>query len=540
MNFRLPYAVKIETSVNATGYDGIIFISHAKPGTEGPEEISSALAQAVKIDKAIENEITVLPVDLPSQRVVYVPVPVNLDIHDVRSFGEAGKKGILRSLKAGVTKPLIILPTHTEFPYCQLVTLLGVFEALYVNLQYREDKPDVFPKVKQIGLCASDTKKIGQILETAVTLESGRWVARDIGGSDPERMAPVKVEEYVLNAFSNSGLKIEVISDLQKLKKDFPLFAAVNRAANEIERHRGRIIVLTYEPKSTKESLFIVGKGVTYDTGGADIKAGGVMAGMSRDKCGSAAVAGFMKIVSELKPADVKVVGIMSMVRNSVGENCYVSDEIMFSRANVRVRVGNTDAEGRMIMADPLCYAKELALKSVNPHLMTIATLTGHAYLTTGPGYSLVMDNAVARKAQNYLLLSKFSEAIGDPIEISSIRREDYQFHRGKAEGEDVLQANNQPSSRTPRGHQGPAAFLILASGLDKHGLSSDYPIKYTHLDIAGAAGDVPQDATGAPVLALSLAGFQLSQFSLSCLDFCPAVSIFGWMSHFSSSCLRI
>lgn len=63
-----------------------------------------------------------------------------------------------------------------------------------------------------------------------------------------------------------------------------------------------------------------------------------------------------MQIVSELKPADVKVVGIMSMVRNSVGENCYVSDEIMFSRANVRVRVGNTDAEGRMIMADPLCY----------------------------------------------------------------------------------------------------------------------------------------------------------------------------------------
>lgn len=64
----------------------------------------------------------------------------------------------------------------------------------------------------------------------------------------------------------------------------------------EIERHRGRIIVLTYEPKSTKESLFIVGKGVTYDTGGADIKAGGVMAGMSRDKCGAAAVAGFMKV----------------------------------------------------------------------------------------------------------------------------------------------------------------------------------------------------------------------------------------------------
>lgn len=64
----------------------------------------------------------------------------------------------------------------------------------------------------------------------------------------------------------------------------------------EIERHRGRIIVLTYEAKSPKESLFLVGKGVTYDTGGADVKAGGVMAGMSRDKCGAAAVAGFMKV----------------------------------------------------------------------------------------------------------------------------------------------------------------------------------------------------------------------------------------------------
>lgn len=65
----------------------------------------------------------------------------------------------------------------------------------------------------------------------------------------------------------------------------------------EIERHRGRIIILTYEPKTpVRETLYLVGKGVTYDTGGADIKAGGIMAGMSRDKCGAAAVAGFLKV----------------------------------------------------------------------------------------------------------------------------------------------------------------------------------------------------------------------------------------------------
>ncbi len=126
---------------------------------------------------------------------------------------------------------------------------------------------------------------------------------------------------------------------------------------------------------TAEKTVMLVGKGITYDTGGADIKAGGIydltfspfhhfdtycrkefklslydslpgiMAGMSRDKCGAADVAGFMKIVSLLKPKNVKVVCAMAMVRNSVGSNCYVSDEIITSRAGVRLRVGNTDAE---------------------------------------------------------------------------------------------------------------------------------------------------------------------------------------------------
>ncbi len=74
------------------------------------------------------------------------------------------------------------------------------------------------------------------------------------------------------------------------------------------------------------------------------------MAGMSRDKCGAADVAGFLKVVSMLKPENIKVVGAMAMVRNSVGSNCYVSDEIITSRAGVRLRVGNTDAEVQILV----------------------------------------------------------------------------------------------------------------------------------------------------------------------------------------------
>lgn len=78
------------------------------------------------------------------------------------------------------------------------------------------------------------------------------------------------------------------------------------------------------------------------------------MAGMSRDKCGAAAVAGFLAVVSRLQPQNVRVVGGLSLVRNSVGSNCYVSDELIVSRAGTRVRIGNTDAEGRMVMTDVL------------------------------------------------------------------------------------------------------------------------------------------------------------------------------------------
>ncbi len=143
----------------------------------------------------------------------------------------------------------------------------------------------------------------------------------------------------------------------------------------------------------------------------------GIMAGMSRDKCGAASVAGILKSFAELQPKNVKVIGALCMVRNSVGENCYVSDEIITSRAGVRIRVGNTDAEGRMAMVDVLAHAKEKALHETNPHLMTIATLTGHEVLAYGP-YSAVMDNGAAKRESFAHSLQATGDAYGDMFEV--------------------------------------------------------------------------------------------------------------------------
>merc|ERR1712172_40129 len=120
------------------------------------------------------------------------------------------------------------------------------------------------------------------------------------------------------------------------------------------------------------------------------------------------------------------------MVRNSVGSDAYVADEIITSRAGVRLRVGNTDAEGRMAMVDVLCHAKEKALKDPNPQLMTIATLTGHAVLAVGP-YSSIMDNGPAKVSGTARQVQEAGDKVGDMFEINTIRREDWDFIKAMA-----------------------------------------------------------------------------------------------------------
>merc|ERR1740121_1211206 len=96
------------------------------------------------------------------------------------------------------------------------------------------------------------------------------------------------------------------------------------------------------------------------------------------------------------------------------------------------------------------------------------------------------MDNGPARAAGTALKVQAAGEEIGDMFEISTVRREDWDFVQDKSgEFVSVLQCNNAPSSRTPRGHQFPAAFMMQVAGLDKHQANSSQPLKYSHMDIA-------------------------------------------------------
>ena len=93
---------------------------------------------------------------------------------------------------------------------------------------------------------------------------------------------------------------------------------------------------------------------------------------------------------------------------------------------------------------------------------------------------------------------------VGVLCQVTRLRKEDFEFIAPPTEYEDVIQSGGKPSTQTDRGHQYPAAFLIRASGLDKHGCNSAQPLRYTHMDIAGSSGPIPGVPTGAPILALA------------------------------------
>lgn len=495
------------TDVTDDRFDAVLVVTDTIDKLTGNLEcLKQPLEDYGKID-GLNKDVVVIRTDaVPSKRLLFSPTgPLNRDYDDVRRFYDAAEKGIKRALKAGSKKPLLVRPVDASFPNAGHCTTLGTLQGLYVPLEVRESQPEKAQKVEHLGVWCNDMDRVNKGVVLDHGLEAGRVVTRDIGGTDPERMAAPKVVQYLQETYKGTCIKMEVISDRGTFEKEFPLLAAVDRAAHVVTRHQGRIVFLEYEGEGEIEkTLFLVGKGITYDTGGADIKAGGVMAGMHRDKCGAAFVAGFFKTLSVLKPKGIKVVGGLSLVRNSVGSESYVADEIITSRAGVRVRVGNTDAEGRMVMADVLCRLKERALESVNPQLFTIATLTGHAIRAYGEHYSIIMDNGPAKKIKTCYEIQDMGDMWADPFEISTIRRDDYEFHTGKSEYEDVLQCNNQPSSATARGHQGPGAFLIKASGLENHGVDSDKPLPYSHIDIAGSSGPFPGVPTGAPLLAFA------------------------------------
>uniref|UniRef100_A0A0K0FLB9 Putative aminopeptidase (inferred by orthology to a C. elegans protein) n=1 Tax=Strongyloides venezuelensis TaxID=75913 RepID=A0A0K0FLB9_STRVS len=501
--------------INDPKYDGVIIVSHSfKEVSKFPK--LAALAKPIEdfsqyhtgFEKSQANLIVVDKQIIPSGRLIYSATgSVSKDFEDVRKFKVAGSNAIKLAMDSGMKKPLFTTIPYDGFPRAEIISALGAINGLYTPLNIRDVEENNYKaKLEELSLLGNKQLTTEQLHNIVMAYGYSMSVCNDIGDSDPQRMTPAKVAEYIQNLFGgcDSAVKVKVESDMETIKKNYPCMAAVNRCANDVPEHRARLIWLEYdnnEPNGQgKETLMFVGKGVTIDTGGLNIKTGTNMKGMCRDKTGAANVAGFFSALNLLRPKNIKVVGYMCMVRNSVGSNAYSTDEILTARSGKRIHIYNTDAEGRLAMLDPLTEMREKAINEVNPHIFTFATLTGHELMCYGE-YAAAMDNGPAAKSGASRKLQETGDEYGQPLEISRIQPEDFTTHDSEFEGADICQLSTKHSPK--RGHQGAACFLMRGSLIVDHGSTDNQPLKYTHVDLAGPNGNYPKNSYPNPLVTL-------------------------------------
>jgi leucyl aminopeptidase len=234
-------------------------------------------------------------------------------------------------------------------------------------------------KLQSISFHVSKTAqaKLKQSLTDALGIVAGIELTKDLGNTPCNIAVPVylsKQAQALAKAFPKISCKIQGEKALTRLKMG-ALLAVGQGSVNE-----SQLIEMHYQGGNAKQApIVLVGKGVTFDTGGISIKAGPGMEEMKYDMCGAATVFGVIKAIAEQK-LPINVIGIVPSVENMPNGNAYKPGDVITSFSGQTIEVLNTDAEGRMILCDALTYAKKFK-PSV---LIDIATLTGAMLVALG------------------------------------------------------------------------------------------------------------------------------------------------------------
>lgn len=296
--------------------------------------------------------------------------------------------------------------------------------------------------------------QVGQIYADAVN------EARNLINLPPNLCTATDLANYAQQLAKQYNFEIEVLtkSDLEELGMGGIL--AVNKGSVE----EPRLITMKYQATDTWEEVVgLVGKGVTYDTGGYSIKSKAGMVGMKGDMGGAAAVLGAMKIVGELRP-NKNVVAVIGSTDNMISGEALKPDDVITMYNGKTVEVLNTDAEGRLVLADAVTYAKQQGASC----LIDVATLTGGVITALGYDKTGALTNDEAF----------FDEFIAASIEVGEFvwgmpltERDKKRIRKS-----DVADLNNSPGSD---GH------MIFAGGFVGEFVENT---PWIHLDIAGTS----------------------------------------------------
>lgn len=348
---------------------------------------------------------------------------------------------------------------------CAKMITEGVLSGIYSFDKYKSVKTE--NNIKEFIITEVDKEKYKAAkkgVEKGIVIGESVNNARNLINDSAQYIYPETLAEY---AVKNSGVKTTVYNKEQIKEMGMNAFLAVGQGSI----HEPKFIHMEYKPDKAKKKIAIIGKGITFDSGGLDIKPAASMLTMRDDMSGAAAVIETMRAISILKP-NVEVHAIVAACENMPSGSSYKPGDVIIAKNGKSIEIDNTDAEGRVTLADALCYAEELGVDEI----IDIATLTGACMVALGTVASGIMGNNDSRIKE----FIKKAENAGEKF---------WQLPMYKEYGDSLKSDIADTKNTGGRMGGASAAGIFLSKFVAK--------TPWIHLDIAGTAFNEAADAEG-------------------------------------------
>jgi leucyl aminopeptidase len=350
-----------------------VFLAEEKLSVEVPAEVKKAVEES-KFSGRSDESVTILAGQPRKITLIGLGKRESLSQRGMRAAitaaGRTAKKH--RDTKIALLFPYL-LPRMDE-----QATALAVADAAahsdykydrYITVRKEQKR---YPIAATVVAPDADAKRL---TSRAKMLARAVETVRDLGNTPPNELTPARLAERAQEVCKAVGVKCTVYGKKEVERMKMGGLLAVNRGSAEDPR----FVVMEYAPKKAKKHVALVGKGITFDSGGISIKPAEKMEEMKFDMCGAAAVIGVIEAAALLQ-LPVKVTGVFATTDNLPSGSAYKPGDIITMMSGKTVEIVNTDAEGRMILADALHYVSQLK----PDHIIDYATLTGACVVALG------------------------------------------------------------------------------------------------------------------------------------------------------------
>ena len=425
------------------------------------KKIDQTISQSIKEINGEKGKISIIHShkENPSERVL------------ITGLGKKNKltSDVIRDVTGVITKKIhelkikefsIIIPDKTSIDNNQIISSIveGANLSLYEFDLFKKEKSN--NKEPDLTLLTPD-KNAQKIIKDSIIISDAVKFTRDVANLPPNECPPMKLGEIAKKIADQNKMKCTVFSKNEIKSKGLGGVTAVGQGS----KNEPKFIILEYRNgKNEQKPILLVGKAVTFDTGGISLKPGEKMDEMKFDKCGGCTVLGVMKAISELK-LPINVVAIIPSVENMPSGDAFRPGDIIKLFNGKTAEILNTDAEGRLILADGLAYG----IKHYQPSsVMDFATLTGACIVALGTNVAAIISNNTKFASKIKAASTKTSEEVWElPI------NDDY-MDMVKSKVADIKNLG-----------MGRAAGTITAAAFLANSVGN---VPWVHFDIAGTA----------------------------------------------------